>query len=248
MTQYKDEKDRMLEGSLYQPGLDGLSEEMEAGQLLMHEYNQLKRTDRDKKRAILGQIFQSMGDNPNVRPPFYVDFGSNISVGDNFFANYNCTILDTAKVKIGNNVMLGPAVNLLTPTHPLHHQWRNTGLEYSRPITIEDNVWIGGGVTVVGGVTIGQGAVIAAGATVTKDVPPMTIVGGTPAKVIREINQEDYDREEQMVQDYYDSKNNELDWKKGRNSKSSDLLSLILIFMGLVYLTEQVGAVEAQYS
>lgn len=191
-----DEKQRMLAGKLYQPGLDGLREEIVESQLFMHRYNQLSIGDQDKKRAILEELLGRVGESVVFRPPFYIDFGSNITVGDCFFANYNCTILDTAPITIGDDVMFGPNVSLNAPNHPIHPSARQTGLEYSQPITIEDGVWLGAGATILGGVTIGYKAVVAAGATVTKDVPPMTVVTGTPSKILRHIRQEDLDHEQ----------------------------------------------------
>lgn len=202
MTQKKTEFDRMLAGELYEPGLDGLRESMVKGQLLMHEYNQLKTTDSKRKQEILTEMLKEKGESVVFRPPFYVDFGSNITIGDRFFANYHCTILDTAPITIGDDVMFGPNVSLIAPEHPLHPDYRVNGLESGRPITIGDRVWIGGSVTIVGGVTIGEGSVVAAGSIVTKDVPPMTIVAGTPAKVIRKITEEDRQRDAQLERQY----------------------------------------------
>lgn len=202
----KNEFERMISGELYEPGIDGLDEIMEKGQMLMHEYNQLSIKDRARKQEILTEMLGHKGEGVVFRPPFYVDYGSNISIGDHFFANYNCTILDVAPVKIGNRVMFGPNVGLYTADHPIHPDFRVKPHESGRPITIEDRVWIGGGVTIVGGVTIGEGSIVAAGSTVTKDVPPMTIVGGTPARVIREINESDFNRDQANEQAYYESK------------------------------------------
>lgn len=202
MTQKKTEFDRMLAGELYEPGLDGLRENMVKGQLLMYEYNQLKITDSKRKQELLTEMLKEKGESVVFRPPFYVDFGSNITIGDRFFANYHCTILDTAPITIGDDVMFGPNVSLIAPEHPIHPDYRVNGLESGRPITIGDRVWIGGSVTIVGGVTIGEGSVVAAGSIVTKDVPPMTIVAGTPAKVIRKITEEDRQRDAQLERQY----------------------------------------------
>lgn len=208
MNHKKTDIDRMLNGELYEPGKDGLREIMETGQLLMHEYNQLKITDSERKQEILEKMLKQKGEDVAIRPPFYVEFGAFISVGDRFFANYNCTILDTAPITIGNDVMFGPNVSLLAPGHPFHPDQRVKGLENGKPITIEDRVWVSGDVTIIGGVTIGEGSVIAAGATVTKDVPTMTIVGGTPAKVIRKITEEDRKREAKEEAAYLEDKKN----------------------------------------
>ena len=129
-----------------------------------------------------------MGRNACIRSPFYCDYGYNIHIGDNFFANYNFTVLDGAEVRIGNNVFIAPNVGLYTAGHPLEAAPRNAGIEYARPITIGDDVWIGAGVSVCPGVTIGRGAVIAAGAVVARDVPPYTLTGGAPAKIIRMLD------------------------------------------------------------
>ena len=123
----------------------------------------------------------------HIRSPFFCDYGYNIHVGDNFFANYNFVVLDGAEVRIGNNVFIAPNVGLYTAGHPLDASVRNTGIEYAKPIVIEDDVWIGAGVSVCPGVTIGRGAVIAAGSTVTKDVAPHSLVRGVPAKFIKSI-------------------------------------------------------------
>ena len=124
-------------------------------------------------------------------PPFYCDYGSHIEVGENFFANYNCTILDVAPVKIGDNVLFGPNVSLYTAGHPLHPVSRNSAYEYGISITIGDNVWLGGNVVVTPGVHIGNNVVIGAGSVVTKDIPDNMVAAGNPCRVIREITEED---------------------------------------------------------
>lgn len=129
------------------PGIDGLTEEGERGQLLMHEYNHLKVTDYDRKEEILNQLLGKKGANTLIRPPFYLDFESNISVGENFKANYNFTVLDIAPVTIGDDVYIGPNTSLYAVNHPLHPKTRANRYEKGRPITIEDKVWLGGSVT-----------------------------------------------------------------------------------------------------
>ena len=126
-----------------------------------------------------------------VVPPFYCDYGSHIEVGENFFANYNCTILDVAPVKIGDNVLFGPNVSLYTAGHPLHPVSRNSAYEYGISITIGDNVWLGGNVVVTPGVHIGNNVVIGAGSVVTKDIPDNMVAAGNPCRIIREITEED---------------------------------------------------------
>lgn len=124
-------------------------------------------------------------------PPFHCDYGKNIEVGENFFANYNCIILDVAKVTIGKNVMFAPNVSIYTAGHPIHPDSRNSGYEYGIPVTIGDNVWIGGSVVINPGVTIGNNVVIGSGSVVTKDIPDNVIAVGNPCRVIREITEED---------------------------------------------------------
>jgi maltose O-acetyltransferase len=127
-----------------------------------------------------------------IEPPFYCDYGYNITIGENFYANYNCTILDCAQVKIGDNVMCGPNVSLFTAGHPLDFQIRNQGWEYAYPIIIGNNVWLGGGVIVNPGITIGDNAVIGSGSVVTKDIPANSLAVGNPCKVIRKLEWKQY--------------------------------------------------------
>lgn len=122
-----------------------------------------------------------------MEPNLHVDYGYNIHVGNHFYANFNCTILDVCEVRIGDYCLMGPDVHIYTATHPLHPRERNTGAEYGKPVTIGNNVWIGGRAVINPGVTIGDNVVIASGSVVTKDVPDHMIVGGNPARIIREI-------------------------------------------------------------
>lgn len=129
-------------------------------------------------------------ESPHIEPPFYCDYGYNIKAGRNFYANHGCTILDGAKVILGNDVLLGPGVVISTPSHPLEEKQRVEGYEQAKPIQIGDAVWVGANATIVQGVTVGRGAVIAAGAVVTKDVAEYTLVGGVPAKAISDLHHE----------------------------------------------------------
>lgn len=135
-----------------------------------------------------------------VIPPFYCEYGSHIKIGKNFFANYNCVMIDVAKINIGDNCMFGPNVSVYTAGHPVHPDTRNSGYEYGKGVTIGNNVWIGGGVTIVPGIHIGDNVVIGAGSVVTSDIPDMVVAAGNPCKVIRQITDEDrryyYKREE----------------------------------------------------
>lgn len=183
------EKEKMLSGLVYDANNDkSLEAERTRAKALCHAFNMLSPTEADKGREILRRLFgKTAGDKFLIQPTFWCDYGYNIELGENFFANHNTVILDCAKVTFGSNVFIGPNCGFYTASHPLDVEQRNKGFETAQPITVCDNVWIGGGVTVLPGVTIGEGAVIAAWAVVTKDVPPHTLVAGVPAKVMRRI-------------------------------------------------------------
>ncbi|MEZ4779029.1 MAG: sugar O-acetyltransferase [Flavobacteriaceae bacterium] len=181
------EKQKMLAGEMYNPLDKILMAERKRAKLLFQEINSLNETQKAKRNQLLYKLFGNAGKNLWVEPPFYCDYGYNISVGYNVFFNYNCCILDVMPVTIGNRVMLAPYVQIYTATHPLQAKERNSGKEFAKPITIGDDVWIGGGAIICPGVTIGNRVVIAAGAVVAKDIPDDVLVGGNPAKVIKTI-------------------------------------------------------------
>lgn len=181
------EKQKMLAGEMYNPLDPVLMAEREDAKLLFQEINQMDETQKEQRNLLLQKLFGKTGKNLWVEPPFYCDYGYNITVGYNVFMNYNCCILDVMPVTIGNRVMLAPNVQIYTATHPLIAKERNSGKEFAKPITIGDDVWIGGGAIICPGVTIGDRAVIGAGAVVTKDIPNDVLVGGNPAKVIKHI-------------------------------------------------------------
>lgn len=190
-TETMTEKEKCQMGLLYNPNYDPeLQAEMLKAADMCFAYNNTRPSDVEEKERLLTKMLGRRGKNCCIRSPFFCDYGYNIEVGDNFFANYNFVVLDGAKVTIGNNVFIAPNVGLYTAGHPLDHERRNQGIEYARSITIEDDVWVGAGVQVCPGVTIGQGAVVAAGSIVTKDVLPFTMVAGVPAKVIKTISAE----------------------------------------------------------
>ena len=153
----------------------------------------LNHTDYDDIQK-LSEITASLlgkSENAFITPPFFCDYGSNIEVGKNFFANFNCTIIDVAKVKIGNNCLLAPNVSIYTAGHPIHPETRNSAYEYGKEVTIGNNVWIGGNAVVCPGVHIGNNVVIGAGSVVTKDIPDWSLAAGNPCKIIRQITEDD---------------------------------------------------------
>ena len=162
--------------------------------ILLQKYNSMDCTDIKGKHEILKELLGSVDDITVIEPPFRCDDGSKIFLGKNFYANYNLVILDADTITIGDNVVIGPNVTITAADHPIHPASRTAGHGFpiiTAPITIEDDVWIGSGATILKGVTVGHGSIIGAHSLVTKDVPPMTIVGGAPAKVIREITDDD---------------------------------------------------------
>ncbi len=169
---------------------DSVIEQQKAARRLTQELNTVDRTDFGKIAELVEKLF-GKSEGAFVNPPFYCDYGFHIEVGKNFFANYNCTILDVAKVVIGDNCQMAPNVAIYTAGHPVHPDTRNTAYEYGIPVTIGDNVWIGGNTVICPGVHIGDNVVIGAGSVVTKDIPAWTIAAGNPCKVIRKITDAD---------------------------------------------------------
>lgn len=200
-----DMKERMLAGLPYRTTRE-LFEEQAANKKKIHAFNNLSPDDFDGIDRALKGILGKAGEKVFINAPFHCDYGSNIEVGENFFANYNLTILDVGKVIIGKNVQIAPNVSIYTAGHPIHPGARNSGYEYGFGITIGDNVWIGGNVVILPGVCIGNNVVIGAGSIVSKDIPDHMIAVGNPCKVIREITEEDskyyYKKLEFDVEDY----------------------------------------------
>lgn len=187
------QKERMLSGLPYKAWMDGLSEERLENKKKIFKYNNLEPEYEKAKDALIKEILGKTGNIINVEAPFHCDYGYNIEVGENFFANYNLTILDVGKVKIGDNAQIAPNVSIYTAGHPIHPDSRNSGYEYGIPITIGDNVWIGGNTCIMPGVTIGNNVVIGAGSVVTKDLPDNVIAVGNPCRILRKISEEDRD-------------------------------------------------------
>ena len=182
------EKMKAHAGKLYDANYDPeLLAERAACAELLYDYHQLRPSQEAERRSLLRRLFGRVGENATVVPPFHCDYGYNIEVGENFFLNAGCVILDGAKVSFGDNVFVAPHCGFYTAGHPLDVARRNQGLEYARPITIGDNVWIGAEVCVLPGVSIGEGSVIGAGSVVTKDIPAHVLAFGNPCRVIREL-------------------------------------------------------------
>ena len=181
------EKEKMLAGELYKANDPQLTKERHDARNTLKEFND-SHDDQQKKRArLLHELFAKTGENLLIEPPFFCDYGSNITIGNNVFFNFNCVILDVAEVRIGNNVFCGPNVQMYTATHPLDFQLRREEWESGEKIEIGDDVWIGGGSIICPGVKIGARSVIGAGSVVTKDVPPGVLAFGNPCSVIREL-------------------------------------------------------------
>ena len=185
------ERERMLSGQLYDAGDETLTAARGRAKRLTWRYHQLDPTDWDSRTQILQELLGHLGEDSWIEPPFRCDYGTQISIGDHFFANYDCIFLDVAPITIGNQVMFGPRVCLYTAGHPLDAATRNTGLEFGKPIAIGDDVWLGGNVVVLPGVTIGAGTVVAAGSVVSRDLPPHVLAAGNPLQVLRPITEAD---------------------------------------------------------
>jgi len=186
------EREKMLEGLLYDANYnEEIVKEREKSKDLCYEYNQLRPSDSENQKAIMSKLLGKIREGFYITAPFYCDYGYNIEIGNNFYTNHNCVILDGAKVTFGNNIFIAPNCCFSTAGHPIDSEQRNVGLEFAHPIKVGNNVWFGAGVIVLPGITIGDDVVIGAGSIVTKDIPSGVIAVGNPCKVIRKITEED---------------------------------------------------------
>ncbi|MBM7460573.1 sugar O-acetyltransferase [Rhodococcus coprophilus] len=181
------QKQRMLAGELYIADDPELAADASRAAELSEKFNSSSVTDPAARRAILTTLVGSLGEGAEVRAPLHVDYGYQITIGPRTFVNFGAVMLDVARISIGADVQIGPNVQLLTPTHPLDAELRRAKWEAAEPITIGDNVWLGGGVIVCPGVTIGENTVVGAGAVVTRDLPRNVVAAGVPARVVRQI-------------------------------------------------------------
>jgi len=187
------EKEKMLAGKAYQAGNTELANERLKAREIVFEFNNLAPKQIKARKQLIKKLFGKTGTMFYVEPPFRCDYGYNIEVDEHFYSNFNLTILDCAKVKIGKHAFFGPNVSIYTAGHPLHSHLRNQEHEWAQPITIGDSVWLGGNVVVNPGVTIGNNVVVGSGSVVTKDIPDNVFAAGNPCKVIREITDADKD-------------------------------------------------------
>lgn len=197
------EKERMLSGKLYMASDPELKAARLRARRLTRLYNATREDQADERTGLLRELLGGVGEDCVIEPTFRVDYGGNIEIGDHFYANFDCIILDVAQVHIGSHVFFGPRVCVYTAGHPIDAGIRNTGLEYGKQVQIGSDVWIGGNTVVAPGVTIGDNVVIGAGSVVTKDIPGGVIAAGAPCRVIREIGPEDRARWQAQADEYY---------------------------------------------
>ncbi len=196
------EKERMLAGKLYKPQGEALRKDSRKARKLTRAFNATTEEELNRRREILNDLFASVGENIYIEPPFHCDYGCHIHIGKNFYSNYDCIILDVCDVTIGDYVFFGPRVNIFTANHPIDVEVRNEDLQYGSPITIGNNVWVGGNTVLNPGVTIGDNVVIGSGSVVTKNIPSNVIAMGNPCKVLREITQQDKEYWQKQKEEY----------------------------------------------
>lgn len=185
------EKEKMLAGKPYMPGDNELLQGRQNAKRLIWLFHQTNEDEPERRAALLRELFGRAGKNLWIEPTFHCDYGYNIFIGENFYANYDCIILDVCSVAIGDNVFFGPRVCVFTAAHPIDATVRASGLEYGKPVAIGSDVWVGGNTVINPGVTIGGNVVIGSGSVVTKDIPGGVVAAGNPCKVLRPITEED---------------------------------------------------------
>ena len=183
----KTEREKMLNGELYLATDEELTRMHFIARRLLYDFNFSQPNEVNRQKDIISSLFGNIGANFTVRPPFYCDYGCHIFAGNNLYINYDCTILDCNTVHLGNDVLLAPKVQIYTAYHPTNPEIRLTGKELASPVTIGNNVWLGGGVIVCPGVTIGSNVTIGAGSVVTKDIPDNVVAAGNPCRVIKKV-------------------------------------------------------------
>lgn len=184
----KTEKEKMLAGELYDPLDKQLSDERLLTRLLLKELNDSREDQVEERKRILKALIPNAGEGLWLQPPFYCDYGYNMIVGERVFFNFNCVVLDVMEVRIGSRTLFGPNVQVYTATHPMDHRVRASGVENAKPISIGEDVWIGGSAVICPGVSIGDRSVIGAGSVVTKDIPSDVFAAGNPCQVIRHLD------------------------------------------------------------
>jgi maltose O-acetyltransferase len=181
------EREKMLAGELYSAADPELTAARRRARDLIYAFNHSRESEPDLRQQILRELFGAIGKNLWIEPPFYCDYGQNISIGNNVYFNFNCVILDPARVEIGDRVLFGPNVQIYTATHPIDAATRRTGLEAGKPIRIGSDAWVGGSAVLCPGVNIGDRTVIGAGSVVTRDLPADVFAAGNPCRVIRSL-------------------------------------------------------------
>lgn len=177
----------MLDGELYNALDQEITNERTTARLLLKQLNETPEDEPELRASILKQLIPNASEGLWIQPPFYCDYGYNIKIGEKVFFNFNCVVLDVTYVTIGSRTLFGPNVQIYTATHPIDFRERATGLEYAKPITIGEDVWVGGSTVICPGVTIGARTVIGAGSVVTKDIPDDVFAAGNPCRVIRQL-------------------------------------------------------------
>ena len=184
----KTEKQKMLAGELYNALDKEISDERMNTRLLLKRLNETAENESELRAKILKQLLPNSSEDLWIQPPFYCDYGYNMKIGEKVFFNFNCVVLDVTYVTIGSRTLFGPNVQIYTATHPIDFRERATGLEYAKPITIGEDVWVGGSAVICPGISIGDRTVIGAGSVVTKDIPSDVFAAGNPCRVIRQLN------------------------------------------------------------